>query len=171
MPHTSDTLTLTQKLPVALQDITVILQKVGDVRLSSPQFSTREERAANGTTFLVGTGTGLPVDAELEIQLSGLPVHPQWPRYAALGLAAFIIGVGIWMGFGAGSRSEGERRRRLVSRREALYADLVKLEEQQRAGRIDQSRYGAKRRQMLTELERIYGELDGSPQGGDEAAA
>ena len=47
----------------------------------------------------------------------------------------------------------------------------MKLEEQQRAGRIDPSRYGSKRRHLVTELERIYGELDGSPQGGDEAAA
>ena len=171
MPHTSDTLTLTQKLPVAFQELAVIVQKVGDLRLSSPQFTAREERAANGTPFLVGTGTGLPAGAELEIQLSGLPVHPMWPRYLALGLAALILAVGIWMAYSAGSRSDEERRRRLVSRREALYSDLVKLEEQQRAGRIDQSRYGSKRHQLVTELERIYGELDGSPQGGDEAAA
>jgi hypothetical protein len=171
MPHSSDTLTLTQKLPAAFQDLAVIVQKVGDLRVTSPQFTTREERAANGTPFIVGTGSGLPAGAELTIELSGLPVHSSWPRYLALGLSAFIVATGVWMAFGAGSRAEEDRRSRLVSRREALYAELVRLENQQRAGRIDLSRYGSKRRHLVTELERIYGELDGSPQGGDEAAA
>jgi hypothetical protein len=171
MPHTRDTLTLTQKLPVAFQDLTVIVQKLGNLQVTSPQFTTREERAANGTPFIVGTGRGLPAEAELTIQLSGLPVHPSWPRYLTLSLSALILACGIWMAFGTGSRAKEERRSRLVSRREALYAELVRLEEQQRAGRIDQSRYGSKRRHLVTELERIYGELDGSSQGGDEAAA
>ena len=171
MPHSSDALTLVQKLPVAFQDLAVIVQKMGDVRMTSPQFTTREERAANGTPFIVGTGSGLPAGAELEIHLTGLPSHASWPRYLALGLAGSIVALGIWMAFGASSRAEEDRRSRLVSRREALYGELVKLEEQQRAGRIDPSRYGSKRRHLVTELERIYGELDGSPRGGDEAAA
>jgi hypothetical protein len=171
MPNTGDSLTLTQKFPAALQEVGVIVQKIGDLRVTSPQFSTRDERAANGTPFIVGTGPGLPAGSELTIHLSGLPAHPAWPRFSALGLAAVIVAIGIWLAFGGGSRAEEERRRRLASRREALFSDLVRLEEQLRGGRIDQARYGSKRRHLVAELERIYGELDGSPQGGDEAAA
>jgi hypothetical protein len=41
-----------------------------------------------------------------------------------------------------------------------LLADLVRLENQQRAGGIDAARYASRRAELFDQLERVYGELD-----------
>jgi hypothetical protein len=168
LPHDSANLTLTQKWPAALEKVTVVVEKVGDVHISSPQFTSHGDvRADNGTPYIMGTGQGLAAGGTLTVQLSGLPVHPMWPRYTALIFALLIIGAGVWLASGR-SRVD-EQRLRLTARRESLYAELVKIEEQHRSGRVDTPRYHSRRAQLVTELEHIYGELDNS--GGGEAAA
>jgi hypothetical protein len=124
-------------------------------------------KAGDGTSFLNGSGGALPPGTELTIQLTNLPHHATWPRNVALGLAALIVTVGAWLALRTDGRAD--ERRRLVSRRDSLYGELVKIEEQRRAARIDDDRYQAKRKQLLSQLERVYGELDDHP--GDGAAA
>ncbi|MGH7337334.1 MAG: hypothetical protein ACREI7_07145, partial [Myxococcota bacterium] len=53
-----------------------------------------------------------------------------------------------------------DERRRLTAHRDALYSQLVKLEEQHAAGRLDDATYDARRQRLLADLERVYGELD-----------
>jgi hypothetical protein len=65
--------------------------------------------------------------------------------------------------------SRADERGRLRNHRDSLYGELVKVEEQRRAGRIDDERYQARRKHLLSQLERVYGELDDRP--GDGAAA
>jgi hypothetical protein len=96
------------------------------------------------------------------MQLSGLPHHSTWPRNIALAVAALIFVIGAWLAFGSRGATD-EDRRQLQARRDALLGELVKLEEQHRSGRVDNSRYNSKRHHLVTELERVYGELDGAP--------
>jgi hypothetical protein len=160
LPHSSTSMTLTQKWPATLEKISVLAEKVGDLKMTSQQFTSQGDMRANdGTPFTWGTGGALPAGGTLAVELAGLPVHTRWPRNAALLLASLLIATGVWMAAGTGSRA-GEDRRRLTARREKLFGELVKLEQQQRAGRVDQARYVSKRQQLMTELERIYGELD-----------
>tara|TARA_B100001123_G_scaffold449492_1_gene615056 strand:+ start:563 stop:1831 length:1269 start_codon:yes stop_codon:yes gene_type:complete len=172
--HDSDTLTLTQRWPVALDQVLVIVQKVGNMTIDSAHFTEADEtQAANGTLFMLGGNPkGIPAGGELSVLLSGLPVASSLPRYTALALAGLILIIGSWAAAG-GSRSE-DAERRLVSRRDSLYGELVKLEEQRQATRIDGSRYAAKRKRFLSDLERVYGELDGitsSQKKGSEVGA
>jgi len=52
------------------------------------------------------------------------------------------------------------RRAELDERRGKLMAELVRLENQQRAGTVDTTRYASRRGDLIDQLERVYGELD-----------
>ena len=53
----------------------------------------------------------------------------------------------------------------LVARREKLFQDLVRLENDHRRGRIDARRFAARREELLASLEQIYGALDSDDVG------
>ena len=173
-PYSSRDITLTQTWPVAMQQLTVAVEKVGDLAVSSPQFSlTNEVRGQSGELFVLGSGPAIPAGGTLTLQISNLPLHSRTPRYVALGLALGLIGLGIWLAVSA-RNTEGIARRALVQRRDALLADLVKLEAGYRHGTVAADAYERRRQRMLTELERIYGELDeasAGPSGGGEGVA
>ena len=163
--------TLVQQWPVALEQVTVAVEKVGNLNVTSPQFAAVEERASEtGTPFMVANGPSLPAGGVLTLQLSGLPAHNPTPRYVALALTAVILGFGAWLTYSA--RPRGDERRRLTERRDSLLNELAALEERKRKGAAD-ARYATRRQRILTELEHIYGELDeaGSGPGGDEGVA
>ena len=68
---------------------------------------------------------------------------------------------GVWAALSAQSASgDVSRRAALVERRDRLMADLVRAEEQRRAGTLDERRYAARHEELVTQLERVYGELD-----------
>jgi hypothetical protein len=162
-------LTVTQKFPAALERVSVILEQIGGLQIASPQFTNQSEvKADDGTPFIMATGGGLTAGNELTVQLSGLPSHSMWPRNIALALALVMFAIGAWLAFRSPSSSE-EDRRRLRTRRDQLYGELTRLEEQHRAGRVEPGRYHSKRHHLVTELERIYGELDEAPES-DRAA-
>lgn len=159
--------TIEQAFPANVEQVSVVVEKLEDLHVTSPQFTNHGDVKANdGTPLVMATGGALRAGTPLTLQFSGLPNVSTWPRNVALGLAALIIGAGAWLAFG--SRREADNRRTLETKRDTLLRELVKLEEQHRAGRLDAGRYDSKRRPLLAELERIYGELDGSP---DSAAA
>ena len=161
--------TIAQKFPVRLERVNVILEQIGGLHMASPQFTNHGDvKADDGTPFIIGNGGALAANSELAVQLSGLPSHSTVPRNVALALALLIIGAGAWLSIGSKS-SAGENRRRLTARRDTLYGELARLEDQHRAGRVDPARYHSRRHHLVTELERIYGELDGSPES-DRAA-
>jgi hypothetical protein len=157
--YSGDSVTLSQTFPAPLQQLAVFVEKIGALELSSPQFSDkRETKTGDGTPFLVGTGGALPAGAALTIQLANLPHQSTWSRRVALALAGLILAAGAWLSMGGSKRDD--HRRRLAANRDSLYGELVKLEEQRRAGRVEAERYQTRRRHLLFELERVYGELD-----------
>jgi hypothetical protein len=167
--YTDSDVTIAQKFPVALERVSVAMEQIGGLHLTSPQFSNHGDvKAEDGTPFIAGNGGPLAAGNELTLNLSGLPTHSTWPRDIALALALIVIGVGAWLAFGARPSSEQDQRR-LRARRDALFGELAKLEEQHRLGRVDPARYHSKRHHLMTELERVYGELDGEPES-DRAA-
>jgi hypothetical protein len=107
------------------------------------------------------------------VTLSGLPFHSGTPRYVALALAAGILGLGIWLSM-TGRTGRVEARQSLVTRRNTLLGQLAQLESKRRAGTIDPAPYATRRQRIVSELERIYGELDeagAGPEGGGEGVA
>jgi len=51
-------------------------------------------------------------------------------------------------------------RKRLIARRDKLFNDLVRLEHDRRNGRVDDRRYTARREELVSSLEQVYGALD-----------
>jgi hypothetical protein len=166
MRYSGDTLNVAQQLPVPMTRLTVLAQKVGETHLASPQMSDHREMNADGQTYIVGQGPALQAGDVVTFDFTGLPHAPVWPRNVALVLALAILAVGAW---GSMRRGPGPaaaiNRRQLEERRDRLFGELTALEQQHRAGQIDEEHYTAKRRQLVNPLERIYAELD------EEAAA
>jgi hypothetical protein len=160
LPYSGPNVTLAQRFPLALEQTVVFVRKHGDLQFASAQVAAQRELQSNGNTYTAASGPGLPAGAPLELALSGLPYRSQWPRYTALGLAALIVLVGVWRANDVTGVDAAARRQALEDERERLLADLVRIEEQRRAGRGDSARQAARREAALTRLERVYAELD-----------
>jgi hypothetical protein len=59
--------------------------------------------------------------------------------------------------------------KQLKGKREKIFAELVRLEQQRQTGSIDASRYAERRPALIAQLERVYRELD--TEGGQGLAA
>ena len=93
--------------------------------------------------------------------LRGVPHQSRTPVYVALALASAIGAAAVWfMVFPAPLQAGAARRRALHDRREKGLTALAALEQQHRDGRIADADYAARRSALVTQLERVYGELD-----------
>jgi hypothetical protein len=172
--YDSSTLTFEQKWPAAIQQVTVGVQKVGNLTISSPQFlQTRDLSTEDGMVFLIGSGASLPAGAALTVNLTNLPIHSATPRNVTLALAVGVVALGVWLSVSGRNKGRDDARA-LTSRRDTLLRELEDIEKRRRAGTINTDRYDAKRQRLISELEQIYGELDDAdhgPQGGGEGIA
>ena len=158
LPVSSGTMDIVQRFPSPLDELAVVVKKVGDTKLSSPLIKAQQDMAADGEVYIAATGPSVPAGQPIALTVSGLPHHSTAPQWVALMLAVGIIGVGAW----AATRQQDEtaERRRLVGRREKLLSDLVRLENDRRSGRLDALRHATRRAELVTALESVYGELD-----------
>jgi hypothetical protein len=109
LPHGGPTVRLEQRWPAALQETVVAVQKVGNIDAASAQFATKQIRSQGRDSFTLGTGPTIPAGQSLVLDITGLPHHPRWPRYLALGLAGAILLVGIWAAVVTPARKPRER--------------------------------------------------------------
>ena len=163
LPIGGSSVTWEQRLPAALDQLSVMAQKVGEMQLQSAQVAEHRDMPVQGEMFIVAKGPGIAAGQPLRLTFTGLPHHATWPRNLALVLAVGILGAGVW----ASTRSakpaaeEQARRKRLDTRRERLFGELTALERQHRERTIDADRYAARRKELVAALERVYAELDG----------
>ena len=154
-------LSLQQVMPVAIDQVAVMIEKAGDMTVSSPNLVDLRQGNEGGKAFIVANGPGLKAGQALSLNLNGLPHHPTWPRNLALALAVLILGVGAWMAIRTGTTSAAAAvRTQLEARREQALADVMALDRRFKAGELDETVYEAQRAELMTSLERIYGELD-----------
>ena len=167
------TWTLEQRWPAAFEQVTVGVEKVGALSMTSPQLPmTSEVTADGGSVFVLGRGAALAAGEPLRVTLTDLPYESRTPRHVALGLAAGLLALGAWLGFSKGSRTTS--RQTLTNRREALLQELEQVDAKRRDGSMSVERHAARRQRLLQELEQVYGELDqttSGPQGGGEGVA
>ena len=171
LPAADGTIAIAQRFPAALEQVAVVVKKLGDTRMSSPQVKEQRELRAQGEVFIAGTGGAVPEGQPLQIGLTGIPHHSGAPRLAALTLAGVIIVVGVWAAGRPASDPSGRtaERKKLAARRDRLFNDLVRLEQDRRSGRADARRYASRREEILTALESIYSALDGDDAGPEPA--
>ena len=162
-PAESGTLDVTQTFPATLDRLTVLVRKVGDAKLASPQLERQQEFPNEGETIIGGMGGRVAAGQPIALSLSDLPHHSAAPRWTAVSIASVIVLAGVW----AATRkvdgtAQDAARKRLIARREKLFGDLVKVERDRRNGRGDADRLAARREELMASLEHIYGALDDS---------
>jgi hypothetical protein len=169
----------TQAWPAAFPQLTVGVEKVGTLRMTSPQLSlTNDVTSGDGTVFMLGSGPGLAAGQTLTIDLANLPFHSRTPRRVALSLAVVFVGLGAWLAYSGSPRRGGAADRQgLTRRRDTLLRDLEEIEARRRTGAGNRERNDARRLRLMNELEQIYAALDDvpdattGPQGGGEGVA
>ncbi len=160
VPYSGPAVTIEQRMPVTLNQVTVLAQKVGDMRLSSPHVAARREMAAQGETYIVAQGPGVGAGEAVSFAFDGLPHAPVWPRNVALALAAVILAGGAWSSLRTRANEAPTRARTaLETRRERLFSELAAIESR-RLGNADAPQYASRRRELMTELEAVYAALD-----------
>jgi hypothetical protein len=160
------TIDIAQKFPATIEQLSVVVKKVGETTLSSPQIKDVREMPADNDVFIAGQGGELKAGQPLLLTISGFPHHSSAPRTITLVLAVAIAAIGFW----AASRpiddgAAAAARKRLIARREKLFADLVRLEHDRRNGRVDDRRYAARREELVSALEQVYSALDSHDAG------
>ena len=153
--------TIEQRFPAPLEQLSVIVKKVGDTKLSSPQIRNQQEMTAQDERFIAAVGDTIAAGQPLTLTLEEIPHHNPAPRWIALALAALIVAVATRAAMRPQDRqARDSERKRLIAKRDRLFADLVRLEADHRAGRGDPARYGVRRETLMSALEQIYAALD-----------
>jgi hypothetical protein len=171
VPAESGEAEIEQRFPAALERLAVVVKKVGETKLRSPQLKEQRELPSQGDVFIAATGGAVAAGQPIELAVGGVPHHSAAPRRIALGLAMGIALAGVW----AAGRATEDRtaraaeRKRLIARRDKLFNELVRLEQERRAGRDDR-RHATRREEVLGSLEQIYSALDGDDQEPEHAA-
>ncbi len=156
------TLDISQHFPAPFETLAVIVRKLGDLKLTSPQLVRQQEipDPASGETAIVGEGGTIAAGQTFVLTLSGLPHHSAVPRWTALMLALGIAVVGTWASATPEDPKKRNDRQPLIARREKLFQELVRLENDRRANRGDRLRYITRREELVSALEQLYGALD-----------
>jgi hypothetical protein len=163
MPIDGESLTVAQRLPLGLNQVSLMAQKVGNMELVSPQIAEHRDMPLQGETFIVGKGPAVAAGQTVTFTFNRLPHHAVWPRNVALGVAMLILAAGVWgsMKRGEPAAASEERQRRLQAKRDRLFAELTTVEEQHRRHTLDPQRYASRRSELMAALERVYAEMDG----------
>jgi hypothetical protein len=183
MPFDSGEVTVSQTMPLAVPSLAVLMKKLGDMSLSSPQLPNVQEREFEGERYILAQGPTIPAGGVLTLTVSGLPHHSPVPRLVALTLAILILGVAFWAGTRKPSPAANAARvKQLTSKREKIFNELVRLEQQRRTGSVDAAKHAERRSALVAQLERVYRDLDAeggpgihpgaqSPRGGGPGVA
>jgi hypothetical protein len=171
LPAEGGTLDIAQKLPANLDQLAIIVKKLGETTLKSPQLREQREMPADGEIFIAGTGGPVAAGQPIQLTVDGIPHHPQSPRRIALAIATLVVVAGAWFATrptGDASTLAAERKR-LIARREKLFNELARLDQDRRGGRADGRRYAARREELMVSLEQIYGALESHDTGPEPA--
>lgn len=155
--------TISQVFPAAFEGVSIAVQKPAGLQVRSPQIAEQHEMQGDGRTYIVGMGPALQAGRSVTIELTGLPHHATWPRNLALLFAMTVLAVGAWVALAPRDTPAQARRRELERQREALFANLLRVEEARRAGASDPATAADERNELMKQLERVYGELDQAP--------
>ena len=164
MPYSGDGVTITQPLPVDLEALLLIIEKRGTMDVASQQIARRADMNPDGPesgTYIFAAGPPIVAGHSLSFEVSGLPHHSRLPGLLALAAAFIILTIGVWAGAVTPDKeADAGRRRRLETRRERGFGELIKLHQQYQAGKTGAVKYENRRKELLTKLERVYDELD-----------
>lgn len=163
LPYSGGSLAISQTFPATFAQLLVFTQKWGAIDMASTLIERRGEMGAGetgGLPMLWGAGGSVPAGRVVTLELNGLPHHSGWPRILALSLTGLIVALGVWMSKDSPGNMAAQRGDTLQGRREKLFAELVRVERQQRIGKIGPTRYSRRRAELVDQLQRVLRDLD-----------
>ena len=169
LPQAKQSMAIEQKWPVALAQVFVGIEKIGNMQVSSPQLTDTREMNSDGQPFIMATGPRLNAGDTLVLNLTGLPAHSNLQRNVALATAVVIFSIGAWFAVSPG-KAHAAQDAKLNAHREKLLNDIVSLERKRRQKPLSDAD-DARLQRLTTELERVIAELDRLPKAVNEGAA
>jgi hypothetical protein len=172
LPAPTGRVELDQKFPARLERLAVMVKKVGEARLTSPAIDRQQEMPAGGETYIVAVGDrAIAAGDPVALTIDGLPHHSRTPRWIAMGIAVTVALVATFFAWTpANPQTRASERKQLVARREKLFQELLRLEADNRRGKVDSTRYASRREALLGELEQVYGALDSDDAGPEPSS-
>jgi len=161
LPQASESISIQQKWPVAVAQVFVGIEKIGNIQVSSPQLTDTREMNSDGQPFIMATGPRLNAGDTLVLNLTGLPAQSQTPRNVALLAAVVIFAIGAWFAISPG-KAHAAQDAKLNAHREKLLTDIVSLERRRRLKPLSDAEQ-ARVQRLTSELERVIAELDRLP--------
>jgi hypothetical protein len=164
--------TINQVLPIGWLRVQAIVTQIPGLSIASAQFTSTGEVPGDTHSFVLGTGGALAPGAEFNMTLNGVPYRSRGWRMLTLALGLLVLAGGAWSLATAGARTaDVARRKDLEQRRARLLADVVRIEQQRRAGTIDTAKADNRRAELFAQLDRVYGELDEQGVAGEGRVA
>jgi hypothetical protein len=160
MPYEGSSREFSQTMPTGIGLFTLIAEQVPGLEITGPGVGARESRELNGHKYWVMPGSAIPPGGVMSFSIKGLPSTDHTGRTVALILALGLLGAAIMFGRApkdAARRAAVSERDRLTARRESLFAELVAVERQARAGAVGAT--PERRRELVGKLEGVYQQL------------
>ncbi|HUQ88948.1 MAG TPA: hypothetical protein VM096_15430 [Vicinamibacterales bacterium] len=158
LPQAGENYTLRQTWPAAVAQVFVGMEKIGDMKIASPQLTDIRDMNSDGQPFVMATGGRLNAGDTLVLNLTGLPAHSNTSRNAVLIAALVIFAAGGWFAF-APAKARAAQDTKLHARREKLMTEVVALERKRRNKALSETDE-ARLERVTAELERVIAELD-----------
>ena len=96
LPYPTGTVVIDQVLPANLAQFNVLVEQIGGLTASSPQFTTQRDTSNQGEPVIIGNGGPIAAGQAFRLEIAGLPYRSPWPRRVALGLASVLVVAGLW---------------------------------------------------------------------------
>jgi hypothetical protein len=161
MPYHGDSREFVQPMPTGIGLQTLIAEQIPGLEITGPGVGAREEsKELNGHKYWIMPSAAIPPGGVLTFSIKGLPSTDHTGRNVALALALALLGAAIVFARrpeDAARRAASSERDRLTARREALFAELVAVERQARAGAVGAT--PERRRELVGKLEGVYQQL------------
>jgi hypothetical protein len=160
LPYHGDSREFEQPMPTGIGPFNLITEQVGDIVITGPGVGPRETRELGGRKYWLARVEAVPPGGTLKLSISGLPTTSSTGRYVALALALALVAGAVFFGRrpdNEARQAASDERDRLTARREALFAELVAVEQSGRAGAPGAG--PERRRELVGKLEGVYQQL------------
>ena len=158
LPQAGANYTLRQTWPAAVAELSVGMEKIGNMQISSPYLTNVREGNSDGQAFIMATGPRLNAGDTMVLELSDLPAHSNLQRNVALMAAVVIFALGAWFALSP-AKAHAAQDAKLNARREKLLDEVVALERKRRNKPLSEPDE-ARLARVTAELERVIAELD-----------
>jgi hypothetical protein len=167
MPVVDGEMRFDMPLPYGSWDSHLVVEDFPGADLNVPSNANRAVRTTpDGRRFILLSKINIGAGQKLSFSMSGLPQAPSWKRWARMFAGFGVLALLIW-GFGSllvsyareGVESPASTKD-LESRREALLAKVVALDQKRRKGKLERGEHERERGRLIDQLETVYEKLE-----------